>query len=70
MIRKRENALVSNETFDDFLDSENLLVLCEEDAIKEIITDQIRDQKTSFDPLLDGTTEAAGLKDLGPGNGD
>lgn len=33
---------VSAETFDDFLASENLLAGCEEDAIKEIIADQIR----------------------------
>jgi antitoxin HicB len=35
-------AAVSTETFDDFLESENLLATCEEDAIKEIIADQIR----------------------------
>lgn len=35
-------ATVSAETFDDFLESENLLAPCEEDAIKEIIADQIR----------------------------
>jgi antitoxin HicB len=35
-------ARVSDETFDDFLASENLLAVCEEDAIKEIIADQIR----------------------------
>jgi antitoxin HicB len=36
-------ARISDETFDDFLASENLLAACEEDAIKEIIADQIRD---------------------------
>ena len=36
-------ARVSEETFDDFLASDNLLAVCEEDAIKEIIADQIRD---------------------------
>ena len=36
-------ARVSDETFDDFLTSENILAVCEEDAIKEIIADQIRD---------------------------
>ena len=36
-------ARVSDETFDDFLTSENILAVCEEDAIKEIIVDQIRD---------------------------
>ena len=36
-------ARISKETFDDFLDSEGLLATCEEDAIKEIIADQIRD---------------------------
>ncbi len=35
-------AHASDETFDDFLASENLLAACEEDAIKEIIADQIR----------------------------
>jgi antitoxin HicB len=35
-------AHASAETFDDFLASENLLAVCEEDAIKEIIADQIR----------------------------
>lgn len=35
-------ATVSAETFDEFLESENLLATCEEDAIKEIIADQIR----------------------------
>jgi antitoxin HicB len=33
---------ISDETFDDFLIEENLLAVCEEDAIKEIIADQIR----------------------------
>jgi antitoxin HicB len=33
---------VSDGTFDDFLASENMLAACEEDAIKEIIADQIR----------------------------
>lgn len=33
---------ISEETFDDFLADENLLAGCEEDAIKEIIADQIR----------------------------
>ena len=32
----------SDETFDDFLAREGLLAACEEDAIKEIIADQIR----------------------------
>lgn len=36
-------ARVSDETFDDFLTSENILAVCEEDAIKEIIAEQIRD---------------------------
>ena len=35
-------ARVSDETFDDFLSGEGLLASCEEDAIKEIIADQIR----------------------------
>lgn len=35
-------AAMSEETFDDFLASENILAACEEDAIKEIIADQIR----------------------------
>ena len=35
-------ARVSDETFDDFLESQGLLAVCEEGAIKEIIADQIR----------------------------
>jgi hypothetical protein len=35
-------ARISDETFDDFLASEDMLAVCEEDAIKEIIADQIR----------------------------
>ena len=35
-------ARISDETFDDFLESQGLLAICEEDAIKEIIADQIR----------------------------
>lgn len=35
-------AHVSAETFDDFLTDEGLLAVCEEDAIKEIIADQLR----------------------------
>ena len=35
-------ARVSDETFDDFLESQGLLAICEEGAIKEIIADQIR----------------------------
>lgn len=35
-------AHISDETFDEFLVSEGLLAVCEEDAIKEIIADQIR----------------------------
>jgi len=35
-------ARLSDETFDDFLAQEGLLAACEEDAIKQIIADQIR----------------------------
>jgi DNA-binding phage protein len=35
-------ARVSDETFDAFLAGEGLLAQCEEDAIKEIIADQLR----------------------------
>jgi antitoxin HicB len=42
MMDSQANARISDETFDDFLASENLLAVCEEDAIKEIIADQIR----------------------------
>jgi antitoxin HicB len=35
-------AHVSDETFDEFLAGEGLLAQCEEDAIKEIIADQLR----------------------------
>jgi hypothetical protein len=35
-------ASVSTETLDDFLAEQGLLAACEEDAIKEIIADQIR----------------------------
>jgi antitoxin HicB len=38
----KAKATVSAESFDDFLASENLLDVCEEDAIKELIADQIR----------------------------
>lgn len=36
------SARVSDETFNDFLGQQGLLAACEEDAIKEIIADQIR----------------------------
>lgn len=42
MASQAAKATVSIETFDDFLESENLLAACEEDAIKEMIADQIR----------------------------
>jgi antitoxin HicB len=42
MMAHTAKAKVSDETFDDFLEGENLLAACEEDAIKEIIADQIR----------------------------
>lgn len=43
MMEQLGKARVSAETFDDFLASENMLATCEEDAIKEIIADQIRE---------------------------
>jgi antitoxin HicB len=43
MMTHTVKARISEEAFDDFLASENLLAACEEDAIKEIIADQIRD---------------------------
>ena len=43
MMKQLGNARISDETFDDFLASENMLAVCEEDAIKEIIADQIRE---------------------------
>lgn len=64
MMKEPEKAHVSDETFDDFLASEDLLAVCEEDAIKEIIADQIRDRKTSFDPMSNMASGAAGLEDL------
>jgi hypothetical protein len=42
MMDRQAKASVSTETFDEFLAGENLLATCEEDAIKEIIADQIR----------------------------
>lgn len=42
MMASHAKATVSAETLDEVLESENLLALCEEDAIKEIIADQIR----------------------------
>jgi antitoxin HicB len=42
MMESIGKAAISEETFDDFLASENLLAGCEEDAIKEIIAEQIR----------------------------
>lgn len=41
-MEQRGKARISDETFDDFLASENILAVCEEDAIKEIIADQSR----------------------------
>lgn len=43
MMEQLGKARISDETFDDFLASENMLAVCEEDAIKEIIADQIRE---------------------------
>lgn len=43
MTENTGKARISDETFDEFLEGENLLASCEEDAIKEIIADQIRD---------------------------
>ena len=40
MMEQIGKARISDETFDDFLASENLLAACEEDAIKEIIADE------------------------------
>ena len=37
-----QKAGVSAETFDDFLDSQDMLDTCEERALKEIIADQIK----------------------------
>jgi antitoxin HicB len=42
MMAHTAKAKVSDETFDDFLEGEDLLAVCEEDAIKEMIADQIR----------------------------
>ena len=42
MMAHTANAQLSDETFDDFLESQDLLAVCEEDAIKEMIADQIR----------------------------
>ena len=42
MMEDHSKAHVSDETFDEFLESQGLLAICEEDAIKEIIADQIR----------------------------
>lgn len=43
MMGQRGKARISEETFDDFLVGENLLATCEEDALKEIIADQLRE---------------------------
>lgn len=57
---KSAKARVSDETFDDFLAEEGLLASCEEDAIKEIIADQIR---TAMEELhLTKTAMAARMK--------
>lgn len=53
-------ARISDETFDDFLASENLLAVCEEDAIKEIIADQIR--AAMIEQRLTKTAMAARMK--------
>jgi antitoxin HicB len=42
MMASKAQATVSDETFDEFLESQGLLAICEEDAIKEIIADQLR----------------------------
>lgn len=42
MMEPHGKARVSDETFDEFLVGQGLLASCEEDAIKEIIADQIR----------------------------
>ena len=42
MMTNSKKATISDQTFDDFLEGENLLASCEESAIKEIIADQIR----------------------------
>ena len=41
-MEQASGARVSDETFDEFLGQQGLLAACEEDAIKEIIADQIR----------------------------
>jgi len=40
MSRKRKGS-VSEETFDDFLASKGMLKACEDDAVKELITEQL-----------------------------
>ncbi len=40
-------ASLSEETFDEFLEAQGLLAVCEEGAIKEIIADQIRAAMTA-----------------------
>ena len=40
-MEQRGKAHMSEETFDEFLDSIGLLAVCEEDAIKAIIADQM-----------------------------
>jgi antitoxin HicB len=57
MMESVGKARVSDETFDDFLASENMLAACEEDAIKEIIADQIR--AAMKEPHLTKTAMAA-----------
>jgi hypothetical protein len=43
MLHHDEPVKNSAETFDEFLDGLNLLNICEEEAIKEIVADQMRD---------------------------
>ena len=41
MVKKKRNASVSEETFDEFLAEQGMLGTCEERAIKEIIAEQL-----------------------------
>lgn len=54
-----DTARISDDTFDDFLASENLLMACEADEIEELIADQDRatEKEASMLEGIDGTDE-------------
>jgi hypothetical protein len=58
-------ARISDKTFDEFLANENLLAVCEADAIAEMNADQSEAAMKSLDRMLDIASGSVGLGDLG-----